>query len=59
MTISITIYWGFISPGMAGTWILEVGGKGRAMSTPGKWGVGRKGGGKGPGREVEHGRMPG
>ena len=45
-------------PGI-GTVILEVGGKGRPISTPGKWvGVGRKGGGKGPGRE-EEGRIPG
>ena len=46
-------------PGMAGTGIFEVGGKGRPSSTPWKCdGVGRKDGGKGPGR-VEGGRMPG
>ena len=44
---------------MAGTGILEVGGKGRPSSTPGKWGgVERKGGGKGPGREEDE-RIPG
>ena len=38
---------------MAGTDILEVGGKGRGRSTPWKWGgVGRKGEGKGVGIEM-------